>query len=163
MTVWIDESDATQLSQRLHVGPRELVEAIGGPWHIARRSTEGEILAPGTLFVGRAGPSVAILVDDDPVPEVTVGSAEGAWPDPGTLEWAVGGTVVMLRAVAPQAPDADVAGFLERLGAAADEAFAAKRPSLVICRYCGDLVAPEHALGDEMCHGCGSRMLGIVY
>jgi hypothetical protein len=161
--MWIDESDATQLSQRLHLGPRELVEAIGGPWHIVQRSPEGEIAAPGTLFVGRAGPSVAILVGDDPIPEIVVGTAEGNWPDPGTLEWAMGRPVVRLQSVAPQAPDADVAVFLGRLGEAVDDAFAAKRPSLVICRYCGVLVAPEHALGDEMCHGCGSRMLGIVY
>ena len=163
MSMWTDDSDATQLSQRLHVGPRELVEAIGGPWHIVRRSPEGEISTPGTLFVGRAGPAVAILVGDDPIPEVSVGTAEGGWPDPGTLEWTMGRTLVRLQAVAPQAPDPVVAVFLERLGDAVDDAFAAKRPSLVICRYCGALVAPEHALGDEMCHGCGSRLLGIVY
>lgn len=161
--MWIDESDATQLSQRLHVGPRELVEAIGGPWRIVQRSPEDEASAPGTLFVGRAGPSVAILVDDDPVPQVTVGIAEGRWRDPGTLEWSLGGPVVRLRAVTVHATDAEVATLLERLGGAVDDAFAAKRPSLVICRYCGALVAPEHALGDEMCHGCGSRLLGIVY
>lgn len=161
--MWVDDSDATQLSQRLHVGPRELVDAVGGPWFVVRRSSEEEIAEPGTLFVGRAGPSVAILVSDDPVPEVAAGQAVGTWPTPATLEWSLGEPAVRLRAVPPQAPDAEVVTFLERLGGAVDDAFAAKRPQLVICRYCGALVAPEHALGDEMCHGCGSRLLGIVY
>lgn len=163
MSMWSDETDATQLSQRLHVGPRELVEAIGGPWYIVQRSSEGEISAPGTLFVGRAGPAVAILVDDDPVPQVEVGTAEGRWPDPGTLEWSLSAPTVRLRAVPVHASDGEVAAMLESLGQAVDAAFAAKRPTLVVCRYCGDLVAPEHALGDEMCHGCGTRIHGIVY
>ena len=128
-----------------------------------QRSPEDEISAPGTLFVGRAGPSVAVLVDDDPVPAVKVGRAEGTWRDPGTLEWAVGAPRARLRAATVHASDAEVATLLERLAAAVDDAFAAKRPSLVICRYCGALVAPEHALGDEMCHGCGTRLRGIVY
>lgn len=163
MTVWIDDSDATQLSQRLHVGPRELVDAIGGPWHVVQRPPEDESSAPGTLFVGRAGPSVAILVDDDPVPHVEVGTAQGRWSDPGTLEWSLAGPIVRLRAVPPHASDDEVSAVLELLGGAVDDAFAAKRSTLVICRYCGALVAPEHALGDQMCHGCGSRLLGIVY
>ena len=56
-----------------------------------------------------------------------------------------------------------MAAFLGRLADAVDDAFAAKRPSLVICRYCGALVAPEHALDDDICHGCGTRFLGVVY
>ena len=161
--MWTDDTDATHLSQRLHVGPRELVEAIGGPWHVMQRPAEDEVARPGTLFVGRAGPSVAILVTDDSVPGVSVGVAEGRWRDPGTLEWSLGEGTGEVSAVAPRASDEEVAALLRALGDAVDDAFAAKRPTLVICRYCGALVAPEHALDDAICHGCGTRFLGVVY
>jgi hypothetical protein len=161
--MWRDESDATQLSQRLNVGPRELIEAIGGPWHVVGRAPEDEITRPGTLFVGRAGPSVAILVSDQPVPQVSVGVAVGRWRDPGTLEWSIGEPTGEVCAVASHASDREVAAMLTSLGQAVDEAFATKRPSLVICRYCGNLVAPEHALGSDICHACGSLVHGIVY
>ena len=53
--MWIDESDTTQLSQRLRVGPRELLESIGGPWQVVERFSEHEMERPGTLFVGHVG------------------------------------------------------------------------------------------------------------
>ena len=90
--MWIDESDTTQLSQRLRVGPRELLEAIGGPWQIVERFPEHEMERPGTLFVGRAGPSVGILVTDDASPGVSVGMAGGiatVVPDRMCPEWFV--------------------------------------------------------------------------
>lgn len=163
MTMWSDDTDLTQLAQRLWVGPRELIEAIGGPWFVVRRSYEQEMALPGTLFVGRAGPSVAVLVSDDTVPSLRVGTGEGEWVDPGTLVWSVTEPAAELACVGPDASDAEVAAMLSALAGAVDDAYEAKRPSLVICRYCGTLVAPEHALGDDMCHGCGSRILGIVY
>ena len=161
--MWIDETDLTQMAQRLRVGPRELIEAIGGPWFVVRRSFEQEIALPGTLFVGRAGPSVAVLLSDDEVPSVRVGRAEGEWVDPGTLVWSVTEPVVVLASVGREASDAEVAVMLSALTHAIDHAYEAKRPQLVTCRYCGTLVAPEHAVSDDMCQGCGSRILGIVY
>jgi len=161
--MWSDDTDLTQLSQRLRVGPRELIEAIGGPWFVVARSPLDEVARAGTLFVGRAGPSVGVLVDDQPVPEVLVGVAVGDWADPGTLVWSLAEPLARLVAVDAHASDVEVASMLERLRLAVDDAYEAKRPDLVICRYCGTLVAPEHALGEDMCHDCGSRILGIVY
>ena len=46
---------------------------------------------------------------------------------------------------------------------AVDAAAQSKSPSLVICRYCGALVAPEFSLGEELCMGCGSSVFGVVY
>lgn len=163
MTAWIDDTDLPQLAQRLWVGPRELIDAIGGPWFVVRRWADHEMTLPGTLFVGRAGPSVAVLVSDDPVPAVRVGTAEGSWIDPGTLAWSLTEPMVALVAVGRDATDAQVAVMLDSLRRAVDDAFEAKRPHLVVCRYCGALVAPEHAWGEDVCHGCGSRILGIVY
>jgi hypothetical protein len=161
--MWIDESDTTQLSQRLRVGPRELLEAIGGPWQVVERSSEHEMERPGTLFVGRAGPSVGILVTDDASPEVSVGMAVGEWAGAHPLLWTITSPVVHLRTPSPGAADAETDLLLEDLRVAVDSAALAKAPSLVICRYCGALVAPEYALGEELCMGCGSSVFGVVY
>jgi hypothetical protein len=163
MSMWNDETDLTQLAQRLHVGPRELREAIGGPWLIVDRDPADEIARPGTLFIGRAGPSVAVLVGDEAVPDVTVGVATGEWPTPGQLVWSLVDPTRPVRSPAAHASDDEVRDFLDAVGHAVDDAFDAKRPTLVVCRYCGDLVAPEHALDDRTCHGCGSAVRGIVY
>ncbi len=161
--MWIDESDTTQLSQRLRVGPRELLEAIGGPWQIVERFSEHEMERPGTLFVGRAGPSVGILVTDDATPGVSVGMAVGEWAGAHPLLWSIAAPVVHLTTPAPGAAGADTDLLLEDLRAAVDDAARAKAASLVVCRYCGALVAPEYALGEELCMGCGSTVFGVVY
>jgi hypothetical protein len=161
--MWIDETDTTQLAQRMRVGPLELAEAIGGPWHVVSRIDERESEEPGTLLVGRAGPIVAILVSDDVDPVVTVGHAVGHWPGPGTLQWSITDALASFDTPPAGAPSADVDRLLADLGAAVDAAFDRSRSTLVICRYCGGLVAPEHATGDELCSGCASSVFGIVF
>lgn len=158
-----DGSDTTQLAQRLRLGPGELLETVGGPWRVVRRDGGDEILAPGTLFVGRAGPAVAILVSDEASPLVRVGVALGSWIDPGTLAWSVAEPSVSLRTPDRDAPAGEVDAFLADLGAAVEAAYAVKAPTLVTCRYCGSLVAPEHALRDDTCHACGTNVFGVVY
>ncbi len=61
------------------------------------------------------------------------------------------------------AADADTDVLLDDLRTAVDAAALAKAPILVVCRYCGALVAPEYALGEELCMGCGSTVFGVVY
>jgi hypothetical protein len=161
--MWIDESDTTQLSQRLRVGPRELLEAIGGPWHVVGRIPEHEMERPGTLFVGRAGPSVGILVTDDASPEVSVGMAVGEWVGADLLQWTLALPVVRLRTPAPGDHAADTDALLDDLRDAVDAAAAAKAHVLVVCRYCAALVAPERAFGDELCLACGSSVFGVVH
>lgn len=97
----IDETDTSALAQQLRVGPRELHETIGGPWYVVGRDPGAERERPGTLFVGRAGPSVALLVGSDRVPVVEVGEARGSWIDPGNLLWSVGAPSTMLSAPRP--------------------------------------------------------------
>ena len=161
--MWIDESDTTQLAQRLRVGPRELLEYIGGPWQVVDRTDERAIERPGTLFVGRAGPSVAILLSDAADPTILVGVAVGEWQGVWPLLWTIGEPTVALTTPPRDAESEETDDLLDRLGRAVDAAAAAKRPSLVICRYCGALVAPEHALGDDTCHACGTSVLGVVF
>lgn len=158
----LDDTDTSVLAQQLWVGPRELLESVGGPWYVAFRDAVEERGQQGTLFVGRAGPSVAIFVDDAVPPTVIVGAAKGDWLDPGTLRWSLNDPVTTLPVPGPQAP-ASVDEFLKDLRVAVEAAADAKAPSLVTCRYCGDLVAPEHALGDDSCQSCGSIVFGIVY
>jgi hypothetical protein len=155
--------DITQLAARLRVGPRELTRAIGGPWTVARRIPEREMEHPGTLIVGRAGPAVALLVSDDVDPSIVVGRPVGEWPGPGTLEWSVDDVVAVLRSPPREAPSDVVDDFLAHLGEAVEEAFRAARPRLVLCRFCGCLVAPEHAFSEDCCHGCGSTVHDVVY
>ena len=163
MTAWVDDTDATQLAQRLRVGPRELVEAIGGPWHVAERFPEHEMEQTGTLYVGRAGPSVGILVSDDVDPRVTVGLAAGEWQGPHPLLWTVLPPRRTLAVPPAGAPMRDTDDLLAELADAVEEAARAKAPTLVVCRYCARLVAPEHAFDEDRCHGCASRFLGVVY
>ena len=161
--MWIDESDTTQLSQRLRVGPRELLESIGGPWQVSERIPEREMESSGTLFVGRAGPSVAILVSDDPDPDVRIGVAVGQWQGAWPLLWSLTDETALLRTPPRDALSAEVDAFLADLQRAVDAAAALKARALVVCRYCGALVAPEHAVGEELCQACGANVFGIVY
>lgn len=163
MTMWVDDTDATALAQRLRVGPRELVQAIGGPWVVVERFPEHEMEQTGTLFVGRAGPSVSILVGDGIDPEVTVGMAVGEWQGVHALLWTLADPRRDLVVPAASAPARDTDDLLADLAAAVEEAARAKAPTLVVCRYCGRLVAPEHAFDEEHCHSCASRLLGVVY
>ncbi len=159
----IDETDTSVLAQQLRVGPRELLETVGGPWQVSARDAVDEHVLPGTLFVGRAGPSVAVLVRTGAASEVQVGVARGSWLDPGTLRWQVAEPSTTLTAPPADALPAEVDAFLVDLGAAVDAAAEAKAPQLITCRYCGALVAPEHALGEDTCQGCGTSVFGVVY
>lgn len=160
--MWVDETDLTQLAQRVRVGPGELLEAIGGPWFVMRRDESDEVLHPGTLFVGRAGPSVGILVDDGDR-WLRVGPSSGRWHGPAALRWAIVEPVVELAVPEAGADPAEVDDLVARLGKAVDAVAAEQSRRLVTCRYCGTMVAPEHALGEELCQACGSRVFGIVY
>lgn len=161
MSMWIDETDLTHLAQRLRLGPRELIEAIGGPWRTALQSPEQEVSAPGTLYIGRAGPAVAILVAE-PESTVTVGRTEGHWLGITTLAWALTNPVESLVVPPPDSPPGDVDDFVARLGSVVEQAFADARPNLVLCRYCGVLSAAALCVGDELCSACGSRIFGIA-
>lgn len=118
---------------------------------------------PGTLLVGRAGPSVALLVSDDVDPVVVVGRAVGQWAGPGSLQWSVSDAHATLSTPARSTVGSDVDAFVEGLGDAVESVFQAARGRLVVCRYCGRLVGPEFALGDDCCYACGSDVYGIVY
>lgn len=161
--MWIDDSDTTQLAQRLRVGPRELLEHVGGPWRVVDRTPEREREQPGTLFVGRAGPSVAILVSDASSPEIRVGVAVGEWEGSASLLWSLVAPTGALTTPEPGSASGETDDLLARLRDLVDEAARAKSAALVVCRYCGALVAPEYAVDEELCQACGTAVFGIVF
>lgn len=160
---WVDDSDVSQLAQRIRVGPQELVRAIGGPWHVAWRVPEDEVQAPGTLYIGRVGPTVAILLSNDVDPTLRIGAARGQWVGPATLQWRIGSESSSVTTPPAAAEAAAVDSFLAGLRQLVDAAFAASCSTLVLCRYCGVQVGPAHAMGDERCAGCAARLFGITY
>jgi hypothetical protein len=155
--VWRDETDLTQLAQRLHVGPRELWQAIGGPWMIAARPAEDEQERAGTLFVGRSGALVGILVADGVDPAVEVSAVDGMWPGPGALEWVRRGAVRVADG------SGDPADLLVALAEAVDATFLRERHRLVLCRYCGRVVGPWYAHDEELCDACAADLRGVVF
>lgn len=150
--------DEVALAHALGCEATDLLRAIGGPWQTARLADEHRLTR--IAFIGRAGPSVMIVVDLSSG-AVEVGAVVGEWIDPGTLRHRMDVPIASLRWLA--ADPATMGGWLDALGRAVDAAFEAKAPSLRICRYCGGVFAPEHLLRDDECHGCGSLVHGVVY
>lgn len=158
--MWVDRTDVTQLAQRVRLGPRELAIAIGGPWHVALREEAQESSVPGTLFVGRAGPSVGIVVGDEPDPRVLLGPVTGRWAGLTDLRWQV--AVEAELTVPPrEAATDEVDAFMRALGETVESIAAATSGRLVTCRHCGRLVAPALTVGEDTCDACGSTILGI--
>ena len=150
--------DEVALARALGCEASDLLRAVGGPWQRVRLGDE-----PGPTriaFVGRAGPSVMIVVDLAGG-GVEVGAVAGEWIDPGTLRHRMQAPIASVWW--PPDDPAEMGVWLDALGRAVDAAFAAKAPALRICRYCGGVFAPEHLLREDECHGCGSLVDGVVY
>jgi len=50
-----------------------------------------------------------------------------------------------------------------RLSSLISGAFAARQKQFRECRYCKQLVPQEHRYNDDICHGCASEHLKVVY
>jgi hypothetical protein len=148
-----NEVAAHRLAELLGSNTDEVITAIGGPWNEARFDGDHK-RTDAAMFVGRAGPSVAILIDPA-IRAIRIGKAEGEWSGVAELIWRISEPKCTFPLGTPVA-DTD-------LVQAVDDAFAAKRSSLHICRSCGEITAPERAFGSETCMGCSSRYLGVLY
>jgi len=51
----------------------------------------------------------------------------------------------------------------EALPSLINEAREARRAEYLPCRFCGQLVPPEHRIEGDVCHSCAERHLGIVF
>ena len=137
----LDASDATQLAARLRLGPQEFARAAGAPWWTSLLAEEQGLA--GTLFVGRTGPSVGIVIDER---TMHVGRVEGVPDAGGDPRW------VLLDAERIELPLDD--DSLAALGRLVDAAASAQAPHLVWCRYCGSVLARVFTDGEGACLDC---------
>jgi len=144
--------DQRHLALLLNIELSQVMRAIGGPWRIAARDQLALLASRGECFIGRAGPSVALNVDPD-THTVRVGKAVGHWDHVAQLRWHLDSPTI---ALCMPGSHTEIDQFLSRLAFAVDAAARSKQPSLQVCRYCGEVVAPEYALDEERCHSCAT-------
>ena len=144
------EEAAEKIGNLLGLSARDAIEILGGPWR-----AESDIVdsVNPNFFVGRAADSVALLFDLKNR-TLTIGKAVGHWANVADLLWDV---------EEPQQTFGLESLSTREASDAADAAFASKRRSLRICRYCGELLGRERMAGDQQCYGCGTRVFGAVY
>ncbi|MDA2929037.1 hypothetical protein MYX84_03650 [Acidobacteria bacterium AH-259-O06] len=79
-----------------------------------------------------------------------------------TIEWTMGShgpassSQLWKRAVAEDIQDSELEELIKR-------ALRARRREFKRCQYCGELVPPEHRIEKDVCHGCASKHLGVVF
>ena len=147
------EDAAEKIGNLLGWSARDTIETLGGPW---RAEMIGDIVGsvnPEFFFVGRAADSVALLFDLENR-TLTIGKAVGHWTNVHNLLWDV---------EEPQQTFGLESLSMREASEAVDAAFASKRRSLRICRYCGELLGRERMAGDQQCYGCGTHVFGLVY
>jgi len=148
-------SGLERLAFELNLDIRELVELIGGPWDVIHdpSAPERETRLPGFVVIGRVGPSVVIQVFEG---RIRVGRAKGEWIGPDPLVWDMTNPITTI-------PRDDLQGRRADCRTAVEVAFKSKRRSLRVCRYCGELLAPELMFGKDQCYGCASQYSGVMY
>ena len=144
------EEAAEKIGNLLGWSARDTIETLGGPWR-----AESDIVdsVNPNFFVGRAADSVALLFDLENR-TLTIGKAVGHWANVADLLWDV---------EEPQQTFGLESLSTQEASDAVDAAFASKRRSLRICRYCGELLGRERMADDQQCYGCGTRVFGAVY
>jgi hypothetical protein len=144
------EEAAEKIGNLLGWSARDTIETLGGPWR-----AENDIVdsVNPNFYVGRAADSVALLFDLENR-TLTIGKAVGHWTNVHNLLWNV---------EEPQQTFGLESLSTQEASEAVDAAFASKRRSLRICRYCGELLGRERMAGDQQCYGCGTRVFGVVY
>lgn len=168
-------SDLAKLALLLGADSLDVLRALGGRWYedsgfardlpwgrdLGMVDGDADLEVYTHQFLGRVGPSVVLRINGKSR-KVLVGLATGHWDGPGALVWkAAEPTRTLDIPVGGEAGELE--RFLRAVGAAVDEAARVKAPTLVTCRYCGAVIAPEHALNQDTCYGCGSELHGIVY
>ena len=144
------EEAAEKIGNLLGWSARDTIESLGGP---SRAENDIVDSVNPNFYVGRAADSVALLFD----PEnrtLTIGKAVGHWTNVHNLLWDV---------EEPQQTFGLESLSMREASEAVDAAFASKRRSLRICRYCGELLGRERMAGDQQCYGCGTDFFGVVY
>ena len=144
------EDAAEKIGNLLGWSARGTIEILGGPW---RAESDLVDSVNPNFFVGRAADSVALLFNLENR-TLTIGKAVGHWTNVHNLLWDV---------EEPQQTFGLESLSMREASEAVDAAFASKRRSLRICRYCGELLGRERMAGDQQCYGCGTHVFGAVY
>ena len=144
------EDAAEKIGNLLGWSARDTIKILGGPW---RAESDIVYSVNPNFFVGRAADSVALLFDLENR-TLTIGKAVGHWANVADLLWDV---------EEPQQTFGLESLSTREASDAVDAAFASKRHSLRICRYCGELLGRERMAGGQQCYGCGTHVFGAVY
>lgn len=133
-----------QLADRLGLPVSELVEVLGAGW-FAFSNPSGE-----AWFMAGDPPRSMVRVTAE---DVRVAMPRGRWAGPGELTY----------------EPVDEQRFswsnldLRQIAVAVRVAEQRRRRSFRYCRYCRDPIAPEHRFEPNICQGCASTWLGVVY
>lgn len=151
-----DESDdEVTLAGLIGVPEHSLILAIGGPWSPGwTRPTPSH-----AAFVGRIGDCVVLdvrAVDR----QVSVGPAVWTRQSPYPV-WEIGPPIATFTIPRPTVPDQTA--FLRALGAAVDATVESQPPTWVVCRTCSGIIPEAYMFGGDMCDGCATRLLGVVF
>jgi hypothetical protein len=114
-----------------------------------------------TLFMREAdfGPDVVLkaTVEDAGRIQLTIGPAKGSWSGPAHLTYEIGSNA-MTMSFMPGSP-----ASLEVLGGCVKDAARRRRKGLRKCRYCMERTPAEHRFAPDVCSGCATEHLGVVY
>lgn len=123
----------------------EFGELFGFGWQLVEPSAES---APAVYLWGNPAQLGAQITDG----RLHLGQPRGSWPGPGELHMELVEPTVVDGSQPRPMIESFVADLLRR-----------RRRTFTWCRYCGDPVAPEQRLERNVCHGCGTSVLGVVY
>lgn len=164
-----DDDRTDELADRLGREPRELADALGTHW---RRLD----LAPDDVETVHGW-----VTDDDPRRRELAHALDErtdwylAGDPPLAMLGLRGADAVVARPVGewlrgshglaylPGVVAVVDARHLTALGEQVEQVVASRRRSLRMCRYCRDLVPPEHRYAADVCHGCASRWSDVSY
>ena len=138
----------TSVAERCDVSLAELKRAIGASWE--RYEDKDPELTCGAVLVG-SGEPLQVLIAQGMSGEVTVHQPVGRWR----------GQELVIEEGRNHLEDWDYR--LETLAAAVDRATKAQRKSCFWCRSCRTLTSPWHRFEKDLCHGCATEVLGVVY
>ena len=154
------------MAELLGVEGNDLRAAIGNDWTMDGQrfwSDSTTVTYSGRHDSGTgAGPLVVIRLDpNDRL--VEIGPAEGTWQDPAQLQWAPGEPHSVLAWDDLSREPEHAAGMLHAMHECVVEAMVLKQAGLQRCRECDEHFIPEFMFSVELCYGCASTTLGVVY
>jgi hypothetical protein len=154
----IDQDDdvSYELADLLGTTTEAMADEIGAGWRRAPLTSDKQ------LYPWDDRPRRAWFVSGQPL-QVMIGVGHGdVWVAEPDVQWHDHRPVL---APAPTLATHALAtiGTGGPLRDAVQRAEQQRRATFGYCRYCRELTAPEHQFADDVCQGCSSRFLGVVF